>query len=217
MIGQVHGKVRLASWKSTEHVTRVIKAEHASPFLIHSSSSDPVNTMTELEESPTRYMLPDSEDHLGQMIEPRPAKKTKKEKTKGEGYVDYSLNDLSPARYPTFNQKRKKSKKKKKDKKAKKEPGKFVQFRPTVHLIRSKKQQEEIDLTHEEEYPLRVTAFALKRKGQKELLKYQHQYRSLTPRRLSIQKHIRDTLQRENGNQSSSSPQTPSNSIPMNS
>ena len=219
MIGQVYGKVRLASWKSTEHVTRVIKAEHTLSFLIHSSSSDPVNTMTELEESPTRYMLPDSEDHLGQMIEPRPAKKTKKEKTKGEGYVDYSLNDLSPARYPTFNQKRKKSKKKK-DKKVKKEPGKFVQFRPTVHLICSKKQQEEIDLTNEEDYPSRVTAFALKRKGQKELLKYQHQYRSLTPRRLSIQKHIRDTLQRENGNQSSSSsPQTPppTNSIPMNS
>ena len=172
-----------------------------------------MNTMTELEESPTRYMLP------GQDEQPPATKKTKKEKTKGEGYVDYSLNDLSPARYPTFNQKSKKSKKKKKDKKAKKEPGKFVQFRPTVHLIRSKKQQEEIDLTNEEDYPSRVTAFALKRKGQKELLKYQHQYRSLTPRRLSIQKHIRDTLQRENGNQSSSSPQTPppTNSIPMNS
>ena len=179
--------------------------------------------MTELEESPTRYMLPDSEDHLGQMIEPRPAKKTKKEKTKGEGYVDYSLNDLSPARYPTFNQKRKKSgKKKKKDKKAKKEPGNSVHFHPTVTLktiyTTLKNQTEEVNLTHEEEYPLRVTAFALKRKGQKELLKYQHQYRPLTPRRLLMQKHIRDTLQRENGNQSSSSsPQTPSNSIPMNS
>ena len=196
-------------------MTRVIKAEHALSFLIHSSWNDPVNTMTELEESPTRYMLPEQDEHS-------PAKKTKKEKTKGEGYVDYSLNDLSPARYPTFNQKSKnpKKKKKKKDKKAKKEPGKFVQFRPTVHLICSKKQQEEIDLTNEEDYPSRVTAFALKRKGQKELLKYQHQYRSLTPRRLSIQKHIRDTLQRENGNQSSSSsPQTPppTNSIPMNS
>ena len=193
-------------------MTRVIKAEHALSFLIHSSSSDPVNTMTELEESPTRYMLPEQDE------QPPATKKTKKEKTKGEGYVDYSLNDLSPARYPTFNQK--KSKKKKKDKKAKKESGKFVQFRPTVHLICSKKQQEEeIDLTHEEDYPSRVTAFALKRKGQKELLKYQHQYRSLTPRRLSIQKHIRDTLQRENGNQSSSSSsQTPpTNSIPMNS
>ena len=171
--------------------------------------------MTEPEESPTRYMLPEQDE------QPPATKKTKKEKTRGEGYVDYSLNDLSPARYPTFNQKRKKSKKKKKDKKAKKEPGNSVHFHPTVHLIRSKKQQEEIDLTHEEDYPLRVTAFALKRKGQKELLKYQHQYRSLTPRRLSIQKHIRDTLQRENGNQSSSSPQTPppppTNSIPMNS
>ena len=169
--------------------------------------------MTELEESPTRYMLPEQDEQS-------PAKKRKKEKTIGEGYVDYSLNDLSPARYPTFNQKRKKSKKKKKDKKAKKESGKFVHFRPTVHLIRSKKQQEEIDLTNEEDYPSRVTTFALKQKVQKELLKYQHQYRSLTPRRLSIQKHIRDTLQRENGNQSSSyPPQTPppTNSIPMNS
>ena len=176
--------------------------------------------MTELEESPTRYMLPDSEDHLGQMIEPRPAKKTK---TRGEGYVDYSLNDLSPARYPTFNQKRKKSSKKKKNKKAKKEPGNSVHFHPTVTLktIYStlKNQTEDVHLTHEEEYPLRVTAFALKRKSQKELLKYQHQYRPLTPRRLLMQKHIRDTLQRENGNQSSSSPQTPppTNSIPMNS
>ena len=115
-------------------MTRVIKAEHALSFLIHSSWNDPVNTMTELEESPTRYMLPEQDEHS-------PAKKTKKEKTKGEGYVDYSLNDLSPARYPTFNQKSKnpKKKKKKKDKKAKKEPGKFVQFRPTVHLICSKK------------------------------------------------------------------------------
>ena len=167
--------------------------------------------MTELEESPTRYMLPEQDEH------PPATKKTKKEKTRSEVYVDYSLNDLSPARYPTFNQKKKK--KKKNSKKLKKEPGKFVQFRPTVHLICSKKQQEEINLANEEDYPSRVTAFALKRKGQKELLKYQHQYRSLTPRRLFMQKHIRDILQRENGNQSSSSPpQTPpTNSIPMNS
>ena len=157
--------------------------------------------MTESEESPTRYMLPDQR----------------------EGVVNYSLNDHSPARYPTFNQKRKKSNKKKKNKKAKKEPGNSVHFHPTVTLktiyTTLKNQIENVHLTHEEEYPLRVTAFALKRKGQKELLKYQHQYRPLTPRRLFMQKHIRDTLQRENGNQSSSSyPQTlPMNSIPMNS
>ena len=156
--------------------------------------------MTESEESPTRYMLPDQ----------------------GDGVVDYSLNDHSPARYPTFNKKRKKSNKKK-NKKAKKEPGNSVHFHPTVTLktiyTTLKNQIEEVNLTHEEEYPLRVTAFALKRKGQRELLKYHHQYRPLTPRRLFMQKHIRDTLQRENGNQSSSSsPQTPpTNSIPMNS
>ena len=63
------------------------------------------------EESPTRYMLP--------------------EQVKGEGVVDYSLNEHSPAKYPTFN-KRKKSSKKKRVKKPK--PGKFVQFRPTVTL-----------------------------------------------------------------------------------
>ena len=157
--------------------------------------------MTESEDSPTRYMLP----------------------KQGEGVVNYSLNDHSPARYPTFNQKRKNPKKKKdKNKKAKKEPGNSVHFHPTVTLktiyTTLKNQIEEVNLTHEEEYPLRVTVFALKRKGQKELLKYQHQYRPLTPRRLFMQKHIRDTLQRENGYQSSSSPQTPpTNSIPMNS
>ena len=145
--------------------------------------------MTDPEESPTRYMLPDQ--------------------VKGEGVVDYSLNDLSPAKYPTFNQKRKKSsKKKKKTKKPK--PGKSVQFSPTVNLKTIyqtlKSQIEDIGLANEEDYPSRVTAFALKRKSQKELLKYQHQYRPLTPRRLVIQKHIRDTLQRENGNRSSSSP-----------
>ena len=141
------------------------------------------------EESLTRYMLPDQEGV--------------------EGVVDYSLNDHSPARYPTFNKKRKKSDKKKKTKKLKKEPGKFVQFRPTVTLktiYRTLKSQiEEIGLANEEDYPSRVTAFALKRKSQKEILKYQHQYRPLTPRHLSMQKHIRDTLQRENGNRSSSS------------
>ena len=93
-------------------------------------------------------------------------------------------------------------------------PGISVQFSPTVtlktiyHTLKS--QTEDIDLANEEEYPLRVTAFALKRKSQKDILKYQHQYQPLTPRRLSMQKHIRDTLQRENGNRSSSSspPQT---------
>ena len=177
--------------------------------------------MTDSEESPTRYMLPDSEDHLGQMIEPRTPKK-KKEWT-GDGVVDYSLNDLSPAKYHTFNKKRKRSNKKKNKKNKKPKPGKSVQFSPTVTLKTIyqtlKSQIDDIDLTKEEDYPSRVTAFALKRKRQKDILKYQQQYRPLTPRRLTMQKHIRDTLQRENGNRSSSStPQTlPTNSIQMSS
>ena len=173
--------------------------------------------MTDPEESPTRYMIPDSEDHLGQMIEPRTPKK--KERS-GDAMIDYSLNDLSPAKYPTFNKKRKRSNKKKNKKNKKLKPGKSVQFRPTVTLktiYRTLKSQiDDVDLANEEDYPSRVTAFALKRKSQKDILKYQHQYRPLTPRRQSIQKHIRDTLQRENGNRSSSSspPQTlPTNSI----
>ena len=142
--------------------------------------------MTEPEESPTRYMLPDQ--------------------VKGECMLDPSPNDHSPARHP--NNKRKKSnKKKKKEKNKKLKPGRSVQFSPTVTLKTIyqtlKSQIEDIDLANEEDCPLRVTAFALKRKGQKDILKYQHQYRPLTPRRMTIQKHIRDTLQKENGNRSS--------------
>ena len=69
--------------------------------------------MTEPEESPTRYILPDQEEGKGMvdysLNEHSPAtypiatKKAKKAKNRGEGLVDYSLNDLSPARYPTFN------------------------------------------------------------------------------------------------------------------
>ena len=145
------------------------------------------------EESPTRYMLPDhkwdSEDHLGQMIEPDVPKKRKKTKDK----------------------------KKKKSKKPK--PGKSVQFHPKVTYITIyrtlKNHIEEVDLTDEDDYPTRVTAFALKRKRQKDILKYQHQYRPLTPRRVIMLKHIRDTLQREN-HSSVSHPQTPqTNSIQM--
>ena len=143
------------------------------------------------EESPSRYMLPDhkdnwdSEDHLGQMIEPDIPKK------------------------------RKKKDKKKKSKKPK--PGKSVQFHPKVILntiYRTlKNQTEEIDLTSEEDYPSRITPFALKRKRQKDILKYQHQYRPLTPRRMIMVKHIQETLQRENQS-SVSHPQTlPTNSI----
>ena len=78
----------------------------------HSSSN--IMTDPSPEESPTRYMLPD------QVV--------------GKGLLDYSLNDHSPARYPIVTKKRQNSdpKMKKKTKKLKKEPGKSVQFRPTV-------------------------------------------------------------------------------------
>ena len=140
--------------------------------------------MTE-EESPTRYMLPEQ----------------------AEGAVDYSLNEYSPAKYPTFN-KHKKRKKKNKDKDKKTKPGKSVQFHAKVTLITIyrtlKNQIEEIDLANEEGYPSRVSAFALKRTSQQQILKYQNQYRPFTPRRQLMLKHIRETLLRENGNQSSS-------------
>ena len=118
--------------------------------------------MTEEAESPTQYMLPDQ----------------------AEGAVDYSLNEYSPAKYPTFKKKRKK-KKEKKDKVKKPKAGKYVQFHAKVTLktiYRTLKNHiEEIDLANEEDYPSRVSAFTLKRNSQKQILKYQHQYRPLTP------------------------------------
>ena len=145
------------------------------------------------EESPTRYMLP--------------------EQAEG-GMVDYSLNEYSPAKYPidTKKKRKKKDKKEKKDKKPK--PGKCVQFHDKVTLLTIyrtlKKHLQELDLANEEDYPSRVSAFALKRNNQKQILKYQHQYRPLTPRRLVMLNHVRKTLSRVNGNLSSSShtPQT---------
>ena len=147
--------------------------------------------MSEEAESPTRYMLPEQVE---------------------EGMVDYSLNDHSPAKYPIDTKKKRKKKKDKKDKvKKRKEKGKAVHFQPKVELKTIyhtlKDRIQDIDLTREEEYPLRTTAFALKRKRQKEILKYQHQYRPLTPRRQRISTHIRVTLQRVNCS-SSSTPQT---------
>ena len=147
--------------------------------------------MSEEAESPTRYMLP--------------------EQVEG-GMVDYSLNDHSPSKYPIDTKKKKRKKKKdKKDNVKQPKAGKAVHFYPKVRLKTIyhtlKDRIEDIDLTKEEEYPLRTTAFALKRKSQKEILKYQHQYRPLTPRRQRISTHIRVTLQRLNSS-SSSTPQT---------
>ena len=128
-----------------------------------------------------------------------------------EGMVDYSLNDYSPAKYPIdTKKKRKKKKKDKKDKKPK--AGKCVHFHTKVTSINIhrtlKNHLEELDLADEDDYPSRVSAFALKRNNQKQILKYQHQYRPLTPRRLVMLNHVRKTLLRENA--SSSTPQTQS-------
>ena len=141
------------------------------------------------EESPTRYMLPEQVEE-------------------GPWMVDYSLNEYSPAKYPIdTKKKRKKKKDKKKEKKVK--AGKCVQFHNKVTLLTIyrtlKNHLEELDLAHEEDYPSRVSAFALKRNSQKQIMHYHHQYRPLTPRRLIMQNHVRDTLLRVNGNPSSSS------------
>ena len=144
------------------------------------------------EESPTRYMLPEQVE---------------------EGMVDYSLNEHSPTKHPIdTTKKRKKKKKDKKDKKPK--AGKCVHFHTKVTSIniyhKLKNHLEELDLANEDDYASRVSAFALKRNNQKQILKYQHQYRPLTPRRLVMLNHVRKTLLRVNGNPSSSShtPQT---------
>ena len=127
-----------------------------------------------------------------------------------EGAVDYFLNDYSPANYPIDTKKKKRKKKKdKKDKTPK--TGKCVRFHDKVTLLTIhctlQNHLKDLELANEDDYPSRVSAFALKRKGQKELLKYQHQYRPLTPRRQLMLNHIRETLQRVNED-FSSPPQT---------
>ena len=168
--------------------------------------------MSEEAESPTRYMLPEQAHNVIDpgFAFPYPLKeRTREEKEEGKGMIDYSLNEYSPAKYPIDT---KKKRKKKKDKKNKKKPkaGKCVHFDPKVRLKTIyqtlKARIDDVNLTQEEEYPFRTTAFALKRKRQKDILKYQHQYRPLTPRRQRISTHIRVTLQRVNS--SSSTPQT---------
>ena len=129
----------------------------------------------------------------------------------GQGAIDYSLNEHSPAKYPIATKKKRK-KKDKKDKVKKPNAGKSVQFHDKVTLLTIyrtlKNHLEELDLANEDDYPSRVSAFALKRNNQKQILKYQHQYRPLTPRRLVMLNHVRETLLRVNGNPSSSTPQT---------
>ena len=168
--------------------------------------------MSEEAESPTRYMLPEQAHNVIDpgFAFPYPLKeRTREEKEEGKGMIDYSLNEYSPAKYPIDT---KKKRKKKKDKKNKKKPkaGKCVHFDPKVRLKTIyqtlKARIDDVNLAQEEEYPFRTTAFALKRKRQKDILKYQHQYRPHTPRRQRISTHIRVTLQRLNS--SSSTPQT---------
>ena len=215
LIGPVSGEVLITSWKSTFSLfgyksvwlvrsvekywprdTCTMKVGHSSQLFIHSSSSH-------------RWM-----SWLTPVQKNRPPV-TCYQRRKGKVC---SIIPHSPAKYPIATKKRKKSDKKKKTKNIKKEPGKSVQFQPKVTLetiyTKLKNHLEEVDLTKEDDYPSRVTAFALKWKSQKERLKYQHQYCPLTPRRMSMLKHIRDTLQRENGNQSSLSP---SQTLPTNS
>ena len=174
--------------------------------------------MSEEAESPTRYMLPEQPHNVIDpgFAFPFPLKeRTRKEKEEeGKGMIDYSLNEYSPAKYPIATKKKKRKKKKndKKDKKDKKpKAGKCVHFEPKVKLKTIyqtlKARIDDVDLTQEEEYPFRTTAFALKRKRQKDILKYQHQYRPITPRRQRISTHIRVTLQRVNSS-SSFTPQT---------
>ena len=89
-----------------------------------------------------------------------------------------------------------------KAKKIKKEPGKSIHFKPKVTLktiyTKLKNHLQEVDLANEDEYPLRTSGFALKRRLQKQKQHLHHSLRTLTPRRIPIVDHIRKTLQREN-------------------
>ena len=128
------------------------------------------------EESPTRYMLPEQVDE-----------------EEGKGLVDYSLNEYSPARYPIATNKRKrKNKESKKKKKAK--TGKTVQFYSKVILKTN--DLTELELSYEEEYAKRNTDFTIKRARQKQWMKWRHQQRPMTPKRMKLQ----TIIERENGN-----------------
>ena len=123
--------------------------------------------------------------------------------------VDYSLNPHSPAKYPLSTKKRKKSDNKKKKTKIKQEPpeGKRVHFQSkvTVKIIHDKRHHsvQEIELSCEDDYPLRNSDFALKRQEQKLILKLQYKRRPLGPRRM----RILERLEKENNLSSVSSTQ----------
>jgi len=152
----------------------------------------------------------------------------------GKGFVDYSLNPHSPSKYPISTKKRKKTDKKKNKKKIKQEPpeGKRVHFnsKVSVKIIQDKSHHsmQEIELTCEDDYPLRNSDFALKRQEQKLILKLQHKRRPLGPRRLRILERLEKehNLSSVSSTQINPQPSTPSgpcqrmkssetNSIPM--
>ena len=87
---------------------------------------------------------------------------------------------------------------------------KTVQFHAKVITKTSYKKLkstlQEIDVANEKESPLRDSDFAIKRREQKLMMKLHHQHRPLTPRRIPIVKHIRETLQRKHGNLDSFTP-----------
>ena len=87
---------------------------------------------------------------------------------------------------------------------------KTVQFNAKVitktFYKKLKKTVQEIDLANEEEYPLRNSDFAITQRGQKLMMKLHHHHRPLTPRRMPIVKHMRETLQRKHGNLDSFTP-----------
>ena len=181
-------------WSSTHPIGQV--HVHVTTSVINSTPSFVLASFVSMseEESPTRYMLPEQAEE-------------------GQGMVDYSLNEYSPAKYPIDTKKKKRKKKKdKKDNDKKPKTGKCVHFHTkvtSINIYRTLKNHlEELDLTNEDDYPSRFSAFVLKRNKQKQILKYQHQYRPLTPRRLVMLNHVRKTLLRENGNPSSSTSQT---------
>ena len=139
---------------------------------------------TSPEELITCYMLPEQIEEGGR-----------------SGLVDYSLNEYSRAKYPiATNKKKRKSSQKKESKKKKTKAGKTVQFhsKAIIKTIHSKRKSDltEIELTNEEDYPMRNSEFVVKHKQLKQWMKLHHQQRPLTPKRLRIQ----NTIKRENGN-----------------
>ena len=158
-----------------------------------------------LEESPTRYMLPEQVDEGKGLVdyslnEYSPARypiaTNKKDEEEGYSNTDYSCGPHSPASYRFSKKKKRKATQNKEPKKKKVKTGKTVQFHSKVILKTMHSDLTEIELSHEEEYAKRQSDFVAKRARQKQRMKLHHQQRPMTPRRLKLQA----TIQRENGN-----------------